>query len=240
MDLLALAAALLAGVLTFLNPCVLPILPLVFGASAGEHRYGPAALAGGLALSFTLVGLFVATIGFSLGLDPSLFRTVSAGLLIVFGALLVVPRAQYAVQTAMGPIADWGSRRSDAHDASGIGGQFGLGLLLGAVWSPCVGPTLGAATLLASQGEALGSVALTMLVFGIGAAIPLLLLGTVLRPQMARLREGLGTAGRTGKLLLGGGMILVGALVLTGFDKLLETALIEVSPAWLTELTTRF
>nr|WP_247711830.1 cytochrome c biogenesis protein CcdA [Qipengyuania qiaonensis] len=238
--MLALAAALLAGILTFLNPCVLPILPLVFGASAGEHRYGPAALAGGLALSFTLVGLFVATIGFSLGLDPNLFRTVSAGLLIVFGILLVVPRAQYAVQTAMGPIADWGARRSDAHDSSGLGGQFGLGLLLGAVWSPCVGPTLGAATLLASQGEQLGAVALTMLVFGIGAAVPLLLLGTVLRPQMARLREGLGTAGRTGKLLLGGGMIVAGAIVLTGLDKLLEAALVQASPAWLIELTTRF
>ena len=240
MDLLALGAALLAGVLTFLNPCVLPILPLVFGASANQHRHGPVALAGGLALSFTLVGLFVATIGFSLGLNPDLFRTVSAGLLIVFGVLLVVPRAQYAVQAAMGPVAEWGSRRSDAHDASGLGGQFGLGLLLGAVWSPCVGPTLGAATLLASQGEQLGAVALTMLVFGVGAAIPLLVLGTVLRPRMAKLRAGLGTAGRTGKLLLGGGMILAGALVLTGFDKLLEIAVVEISPDWLIDLTTRF
>lgn len=240
MDLLSLAAALLAGVLTFLNPCVLPILPLVFGASVRQHRYGPIALASGLALSFTLVGLFVATIGYSLGLDPNLFRTISAGLLILFGVVLVVPRIQYAIQAAMGPIANWGSQRSDAHDASGLGGQFGLGALLGAVWSPCVGPTLGAATLLASQGEQLGAVALTMLVFGIGAAIPLLLLGTVLRPSMARLRDRLGSAGRTGRLLLGGGMIVAGGFVLTGFDKLLEVMLVEASPAWLIDLTTRF
>ncbi|MEE4337833.1 cytochrome c biogenesis CcdA family protein [Erythrobacter sp.] len=240
MDLLALAAALLAGLLTFLNPCVLPILPLVFGASANEHRFGPAALAAGLALSFTAVGLFIATIGFSLGLDPDLFRIVSAGLLIVFGALLVVPRAQYAVQTAMGPIADWGSRRSGAHDRSGLDGQFGLGLLLGAVWSPCVGPTLGAATLLASQGEQIGAAAITMLVFGIGAAMPLLLIGTVLRPHMARLTGSLGTAGRAGKFLLGGGMIVAGAFVLTGLDKVFETLLVETSPAWLIDLTTMF
>ena len=240
MDLLTFSAALLAGILTFLNPCVLPVLPLVFGAAANRHRFGPAAMAGGLALSFTAVGLVVATVGFSLGLEPDLFRTVSAGLLIVFGAVLVVPRAQYAIQTAMGPIADWGSRRSDDHDASGLGGQFGLGLLLGAVWSPCVGPTLGAATLLASQGEGLGAVALTMLLFGVGAAIPLLLLGTVLRPGLARMRERLGSTGRAGRLLLGGGMILAGALVLTGFDKALEIALVQLSPDWLTDVTTRF
>lgn len=95
MDLLTLGAALLAGLLTFLNPCVLPVLPIVFGAAANEHRYGPLALAGGLALSFTAVGLFVATIGFSVGLDAGFFRQVSAALLIGFGMMLAIPRAQY-------------------------------------------------------------------------------------------------------------------------------------------------
>ncbi|KPP92921.1 cytochrome c biogenesis CcdA family protein [Erythrobacter sp. HL-111] len=240
MDLLALAVALLAGILTFLNPCVLPILPLVFAASANEHRFGPAVLAAGLALSFTAAGLFVATIGVSLGIDPDLLRVLSAGLLIVFGALLALPRAQYALQTAMGPVADWGSRRSEEHDRRGLGGQFGLGLLLGAVWSPCVGPTLGAATLLASQGDRLAVAALTMSVFGIGAAIPLLLIGTVLRPRMAAMLKGLGAAGRAGKVLLGSGMIVAGAFVLTGLDKRFETLLVETSPAWLIDLTTRF
>ena len=64
---------------------------------------------------------------------------------------------------------------------SGLAGQFAVGLLLGAVWSPCVGPTLGAASLLASQGKDLPQVALTMVVFGIGAAVPLILLGLLSR-----------------------------------------------------------
>lgn len=240
MDQLVLGAAFLAGLLTFLNPCVLPILPLVFGASVNQHRLGPVALAGGLAASFTLVGLLVATLGAALALDPSVFRTASGGLLLVFGVMLMVPRAQYALQTAMGPVADWASQRSEAHDASGLGGQFGLGVLLGAVWSPCVGPTLGAATLLASQGEQMGTVALTMAVFGIGAAIPLLMLGTVLRPHMAKLLGKAGSAGRVGKMLLGGGMVLAAIMVLTGWDKVAEAALVQASPLWLVELTTRF
>src|SRR5262245_9557011 len=78
----ALGLAFLAGILTVLSPCVLPLLPIILGAAASQHRLGPLALAGGLALSFTAIGLFVATIGFTAGLDTGFFRTVSAILLI--------------------------------------------------------------------------------------------------------------------------------------------------------------
>lgn len=79
-----------------------------------------------------------------------------------------------------------------------------------------------------------------MLIFGIGAAAPLLLIGTVLRPRVVRLRGRLGAAGRPGKLLLGGGMVVAGALVLSGLDKTLEILFLQASPAWLVDLTTRF
>jgi cytochrome c biogenesis protein CcdA len=70
----ALALAFIAGALSILSPCMLPILPIVLGAAASEHRWGPAALAVGLAVSFVLIGLFVATIGYSIGLDADLLR----------------------------------------------------------------------------------------------------------------------------------------------------------------------
>lgn len=119
-------------------------------------------------------------------------------------------------------------------------GQFGLGLLLGAVWIPCVGPTLGAASVLAAQSENLGQVAATMLVFGIGAAAPLALLGLLSREALVRWRSKMASAGRGVRLALGLVLIGVGTLILTGFDKVVETALVEASPAWLTTLTTRF
>ena len=75
------------------------------------------------------------------------------------------------------PLANWANGRLEGRDTGGPAGQFGVGVLLGAVWSPCVGPTLGAASLLAAQGRDLGQVALTMFVFGLGAALPLLALG---------------------------------------------------------------
>jgi len=240
MPLATLGLAFLAGALSVLSPCVLPLVPIVLGTAASEHRLGPCALAAGLALSFTTIGLFVATIGFAAGLDTDLFRTVSAILLIGVGVLLLVPRLQEQFAVAAGPVSQWAGGTLDNFAATGLAGQFGLGLLLGAVWSPCVGPTLGAASLLAAKGENLGEVALTMLAFGIGAALPLLLLGFLSREAMQRWRGRLMEAGRGGKTLLGVLLLAIGLLIATGLDKRLEAALVDASPDWLTNLTTRF
>jgi len=119
------------------------------------------------------------------------------------GVLLLVPRLQEQFAVAAGPVSQWGGGYLDNFAATGLAGQFGLGLLLGAVWSPCVGPTLGAASLLAAKGENLGQVAITMLAFGIGAALPLMLLGFLSREAMQRWKGRIMKAGRGGKTLLG-------------------------------------
>ena len=105
MPLGTLGLAFLAGTLSVLSPCVLPLVPIVLGTAASEHRLGPLALAAGLAISFTTIGLFVATIGFAAGLDTDLFRTVSAILLIGVGVLLLVPRLQEQFAVAAGPVS---------------------------------------------------------------------------------------------------------------------------------------
>jgi cytochrome c biogenesis protein CcdA len=124
--------------------------------------------------------------------------------------------------------------------APGLSGQFAVGLVLGAVWSPCVGPTLGAASILAARAQNLTFVALTMFAFGIGAALPLVAIGAMSRQALLRWRGRLLAAGSGGKALMGSLLILVGALTLSGFDKQIETLLVDASPAWLTDLTTRF
>lgn len=228
----------LAGNLSILSPCVLPLLPLILGASVSEHRAGPAALAAGVALSFVVIGMFVATIGFAMGLDADFFRYIAGLLLVGFGLVLLVPRLQTRFATAAGPISGWTEERFGGLSTGGLRGQFALGLLLGAVWAPCVGPTLGAASLMASRGENLGEVSLVMIAFGIGAALPLLLLGLVSRDVFMRWRSKLMATGRNGKFILGGILVTIGALVMSGLDKRLETLLIDISPEWLTTLTT--
>ncbi len=240
MTIAALGLALLAGMLSALSPCVLPLLPIVLGTAASEHRYGPVALAAGLCLSFIAIGLFVATIGFTIGLDAGVFRYAAAGIMMAVGAVLLVPRLQEQFAVAAGPAANWASGHLGNVGKGGLAGQFLVGLLLGAVWSPCVGPTLGAASVLAAQGKDLGQVALTMLMFGIGVALPLLLIGLLSREAMLRLRGRMLNASGNVKAALGLVLLLVGFAVVSGLDKTIEAKLVDWSPMWLTNLTTRY
>lgn len=232
--------ALLAGILSTLSPCVLPLLPLVLGAAVSEHRFGPVVLAAGLAVSFVTIGLFVATVGFSIGLDADVFRGLAALLLLAIGLVLLVPQLQARVAVAGGIVSNWSHDRFGGAGPTGLKGQFAVGLLLGAVWSPCVGPTLGAASVLAAQGKDLGQVAIVMAAFGVGAALPLLLLGLVSQDVMLRWRDRLARAGQSGKTLLGALLFAVALLSLTGLDRKLEALLVDLSPTWLTQLTTKF
>lgn len=240
MSLASIGLAALAGILSTLSPCVLPLIPMVLGAAISEHRHGPVALAAGLAVSFVGIGLFIATIGYSLGFDGGLFRIIGAALLIALGLVLLLPALQTQFTVVAGPISGWTDSRFGGFATTGLRGQFALGLLLGVVWSPCVGPTLGAASMFASRGENLGQVALVMTAFGIGAALPLLMLGLLSREAIAAWRSRLLNAGKAGKMALGGLLVVLGLMIVSGLDKRIETLLVDLSPAWLTQLTTRF
>ena len=240
MDYANIPLALFAGLFSILSPCVLPLVPIVLGSAVSEHRLGPLALAAGLATSFTAIGLFVATIGYSIGLDGEFFKIAGAVLLVAAGIALMLPRAQIQLALAAAPLGNWTERRFGNASAAGLRGQFGVGLLLGAVWSPCVGPTLGAASVLAAQGRSLGLVALTMLSFGLGSAIPLIALGLVSREAMMRWRHRLLSAGNNGKMALGGVLIISGLLILFDLDHELETWFVRIAPSFLLDLSGRY
>lgn len=228
-----------AGGLSTLSPCVLPLVPILLGSALAAHRFGAWALAGGLALSFTLFGALLASLGTGIGLEPEVFRTGAAIVLLGFGLLLLSTRLQERFALATAGLSGAGQTMLSGVSMNGLSGQFVLGLLLGLVWSPCVGPTLGAAIALASQGERLSQVALVMALFGLGAGLPLVALGSVSRTAMARMRGRLLFAGRNGKKVLGGAMLLLALLILTGADKRAESWILDVAPAWLTQIGTR-
>lgn len=232
--------SLLAGALSTLSPCVLPIVPLLLGAAVSAHRRGPLALAGGLALSYAVIGTTIASAGSVLGVDPGVLRSAGALLLAGLGLLLVSPALQQRFAAATAGAGAAGHALMGKVGGPGLGGQFAVGLLLGVVWSPCVGPTLGAAIMLASQGAHLPEVAATMALFGVGAAIPVLLLGQLSRSAAQSARARLLLTGKIGKAVLGLCMLLVAALILSGLDKALETTLIAHMPAWLSAASTRY
>jgi len=229
-----------AGTLSILAPCVLPLLPIILASAATQHRLGPLALAGGVVVSFMAVGLGAASIGASVGLDSETLRLVGATLFLMIGAVLLVPRLQERMVTAAGPLVDWSHRRMNASAWAGWQGQFGLGLVLGLVWTPCVGPTLGSAMVLAAEGRDLAASALTMLAFGLGALLPLAGLALLSRGAMARWRGKLAGVGRRGKVVLGVILVTMALLVLTGIDRRIEAFLLDLSPDWLDRVTTQF
>ncbi|MGL4312717.1 MAG: cytochrome c biogenesis CcdA family protein [Sphingomonas sp.] len=232
------ALAFAAGALTILSPCVLPLVPIVLGSAAQRHRMGPLALAVGLVVSFTGVGFALATLGAASGFDGDWVRYFGAALLLAAGIALLIPKLQYWLQSAAAPLAEWASKRQDGLERFGLFGQFGIGVLLGLVWSPCVGPTLGAATVLAAQGQNLGAVALTMAAFGLGIATVLLVLATATRSLLQRWRGRLMSAGSGGKRVLGTLLAVVGVLIITGGDHYVEGVLVSITPDWLADLTT--
>ena len=236
----SLALGYAAGVLSTLSPCVVPLLPILVASALAEHRLGLWALAAGLALSFTAVGLFVATVGVSIGIDSAALRPLAGGLLITFGVVMAWPAAERAFAAATARIGARGGDALASVGGRGWSGQLAVGALLGVVWTPCVGPTLGAASTLAAQGRELAAVAALMLAFGLGAATPLIVIGVLAQRVGATIRGRWLRLAATARRALGVALAVVGIVIVLGLDKPLETWLVERSPDWLTQLTTRF
>ncbi len=229
-----------AGALTILSPCVLPLVPIVLGSAADRHRLGPLALSAGLVVSFTATGLAVAALGTSLGFDSETVRFGGAILIVLVGLTMILASGQTLLARLVTPLAGWAGRQQTRLERFGLLGQAGIGALLGIVWSPCVGPTLGAATVLASQGGSLGAAAGVMLAFGVGIASVLLVIALLARPVINRWRGRMMAVGGRGKSMLGGLLLLVGVFILTGVDRIAEAWVVMHSPDWLIDLTTRF
>lgn len=238
MEFATLFFSLLAGVLSTLSPCVFPILPIIVSSALQQRWQGLAMLTLGIALSFAVTGSIISYSAVLWDFDISIIKQVSAVLLLAFGLIMLVDKLNQWFVLGSSKLTNKGNEKINTIDGSNLSGQFALGLLLGLVWTPCVGPTLGAAISFAIQGENLASTFLTMLVFGIGAGLPLLLLGLVSGKVIDRKKIMQHT--QRIKKALAIFLIVIAVMILTGYDKHLETFLLSISPDWLTDLTTQF
>lgn len=233
------ALAYVAGALTILSPCVLPLVPIVLSSAAQRHRFAPLALAAGLVVAFTATGFIVAAFGQALGIDTLVVRAAGAVVLCLAGVVLLVPRLQDALTRVATPLAAWASSRQSAlDDKAGLWGQALIGALLGVVWAPCVGPTLGAAVALAAEGKDLGDVALVMIAFGLGISTVLVVIAFAARGALARWRGRLMMAGGRGKAVLGALLLVIGVFILTGIDRKIEAFALDHLPDQITEWST--
>jgi cytochrome c-type biogenesis protein len=229
--------AYLAGLLTLINPCVLPVLPIVLASALQAHRLGPVALAAGMVGGFVVLGLTVAAAGQALGLSDQTVAQAGAVMMIAFGLVLLVPRLNAGFATVTAGFSASADAGIDRIDRSGLGGQALAGLLLGAVWSPCVGPTLGGAISLASQGQSLPWAGAVMAAFALGVASVILALGYGTRSLLARHRGALRGLAEKAKPILGTVFLAVGIAILLRLHHAAEAWLVNTLPAWLIDFS---
>lgn len=226
-----------AGLLTLINPCVLPVLPIVLASALQSHKHGPLALATGMSVTFVLLGVGLAVFGSSIGLDPERVSQIGATLMIGFGLVLLVPQLNSKFALATAGVAAGADTRVGQLDQSSLRGQFLGGAMLGAVWSPCVGPTLGGAISLAYSGENLMYASGIMISFALGISTVILLLGYGAREAIMSRQATMRVLAEKSKPLMGIIFLLVGIMILTQFHHVIESWLLDIMPIWLQDLS---
>lgn len=229
--------AYLAGLLTLINPCVLPVLPLAVSSGLEKNRAAPFAMAAGMSLSFTVLGVGIAALGPALGVSPEQVARFFAVLMILFGVVLLTPAfsAQFALAT--GGVADAAAKRLMGDGEQSMTGHLLGGVLLGAVWTPCIGPTLGGAIALASQGNELGRAVLIMLAFSAGVSTIIIGIAYGAKRLSPGGRQALYAASRWAKPLAGIAFVVIGLATLFGLTEAAFGAVLDVMPVWLQDLS---
>ncbi|MEZ9819854.1 cytochrome c biogenesis CcdA family protein [Shewanella sp. 10N.286.45.A1] len=227
MDTFAIPLAFLAGILSLLSPCVLPMIPVVASSAVQSSRKGIVTLALGLSLSFAFAGTVLTFALISLGLSPEVLRYFSATLLLAIAITILVPKAGEWLTLKLSLLTS----KLPSHNVNGSGvmTQFAVGASLGLVWLPCVGPTLGAAIALASTGQSMLSAFMVMLAFGVGTAIPLVGFSLLMKNSIGKWLNG----GLIAKKIMGLSLIILSLTIFTGFDRTLEALALELMPEWL-------
>ena len=235
-----LALALLAGGLTTLSPCVLPILPLIVGGAVQRNRASPLLMAAGLIASFVVMGVLVGLLGDAFDFDSDVVRNIGAWLMVVFGVVMLVPALSQGFSRLLSPLSNSANQASSGINSDSPWGAFWLGGVLGMVWSPCSGPLLASTlALVASEGGAARG-ALILGLFGLGAALPMVGIAYASRAGIGRSRDWWLPRIDGFKKAFGVLILLLGIAILLGWDKQFEAYFVQKLPdAWV-RLTTLF
>jgi cytochrome c-type biogenesis protein len=211
------------GIVTILSPCILPVLPIIIGRSLQSHPYGPIAMVGGLVGGFALTGSLLGVVASWIPNLPDALRAVAIVILLVMGVLSIFP--------------EWGYRffrffsinNANSSNSIGLVGEFWLGSQLGLLWTPCAGPVLASILLLAAvQHQPLQALGM-LSIYGLGAAVPMLLFaygGRYLGLRLLQLRSHSGTIQKIGGIII----ISTAIAMLLGLDVQIQLWLAPLFP----------
>ncbi len=230
----------IAGLLTLINPCVLPVLPLIIASVIRREPLGPMALCVGLSVSFVVLGVTVAALGPLIGLNADDVAKTGAIAMIVFGLITVVPEFSTRFASATSRLSNYADKLAGGTMSRGIGGHLISGMLLGAAWSPCIGPTLGGAISLAAQGQSIAWASAIMTSFALGTSTIILLLAYGARDIVNKRQVKFRKFAEHSKAISATLLICVGLAFLLGLHKLAEAWFINSVPVWFQDLSVTF
>jgi cytochrome c biogenesis protein CcdA/thiol-disulfide isomerase/thioredoxin len=232
---LLVVVAFVAGLVTAVSPCVLPILPIVLAAGAGSDRRRPYLVIAGLIVSFAFFTLASVQIISALHLPSATLRDAAIAVVALFGLTLLVPALTNRFERLTAGLPSIGDRIARS---GGLGAAGGIvtGIGLGLVWTPCAGPILGAITSLAVTAPGSGATLALVVAYAIGAGLPLLAIALGGRAAVARWR--LQSASRWGGRVMGALVLAMAGLMALGVDTTLSNSLTSALPNWTGTLQT--
>ncbi|MGH7203608.1 MAG: cytochrome c biogenesis protein DipZ [Candidatus Levyibacteriota bacterium] len=171
--IILLAFAFVAGIVTILSPCILPILPIVLSGAVGGSKRRPIGIIIGFLISFTFFTLFLTTLVKLTGIPSNTLRIVAAIVLLIFGLSLLIPKFQVVMEKIFSKLSVFAPK---ANPNAGLLGGFVIGLSIGLIWTPCVGPIMASVIALAATSQVNTITFLVTLTYAIGSAIPMFLI----------------------------------------------------------------
>lgn len=228
--------AFVAGIITVLSPCVLPVLPVVLSGTVGGGRLRPVGIIAGFLASFSFITLALAFLVRSFSLDPELLRIIAAATILMMATILIVPALKDRFMMFAGSLLLGKRKATTGGPRPGFVPGFLTGLSLGVVWTPCVGPIMASViTLAISSSVDIGAVVIT-LAYALGTSLPLF---AVMQGGRALLGRFPGLASHLGMIqrVFGVLMLVTGISILTGWDRNFQSWMLDVLPGYGSSLT---
>jgi cytochrome c biogenesis protein CcdA/thiol-disulfide isomerase/thioredoxin len=232
--LLLIGFAFLAGIVTVLSPCILPVLPIILSSTvddSGKRR--PFGVVVGFVTSFTFFTLFLATIVKLSGIPADALRFVAIFVLGIFGLSLLVPQVQLWIEQLFSKLSNLAPKGQNRH---GFGGGVVVGLSLGLLWTPCVGPILASVISLALTGAVTAEAFFITLAYSFGTAIPMFIIMLVGSTALQKVPWLLRNSGTIQKVF-GVVMVVTAVGIFFNIDRVFQTWVLEAFPQYGVGLT---
>lgn len=231
--LLLLIFAFLAGIVTILSPCILPVLPIVLSGTVGSGKQKPFGIITGFILSFTVFTLFLSALVKATGLSADALRWVSVIVILVFGVSLLLPQVQVFLERSFSRLS---GKVSTKGTKQGYWGGLLIGLSLGLVWTPCVGPIIASVITLAATNSVNAAAVFITLAYAVGTAIPMFAIMLGGRSLLHRL-PWLLTRTEMIQKVFGVLMIMTALAIFFQFDRQFQTYILTAFPQYGVGLT---